>query len=314
MTTHGTGVLSTARFAHGAGLVAHEQRVCWGLSDIDSMCPPVNEAHREAGCDCPTRCNIPLAGHPGWEEATGALGHAPDRIRLADGPAGGEVFRRGSLDCCLHPAATSALPRRTAGLPTARRFEPAKAISERAADRPSALVNAPDSLAWLSRISAELLGALSAWASPLSEIFRQRMRQGKEMAQAIHDVHSLVLLLEQHKRLSRNETIEEAGCEMCFRLRRGHRGRGAAHGHHLRHWGSTQGVTPCRACTPADAAPGRVPRLATRSRRPGRDSGRSDQRVFGMCASRRVLHEHAAVSPGSGIEPHEERPLPPPWG
>lgn len=30
------------------------------------------------------------------------------------------------------------------------------------------------------------------------------------MSQEIHDAHSLVLLLKQRKRLSRNETIEEA--------------------------------------------------------------------------------------------------------
>lgn len=313
MITPGPGVLSSARFAHGAGLVAHGQRVCWGLSDIDSMCPPASETHREAGCDCPTRCNIPLAGHPGQEEVTCALGHASDRIRLVDGPAGGEVFRHGSLDCCPHPAATSVLPRRTAGLPAARRFEPAQATSERAADRPSVLLNAPDSLAWLSRITTELMGALSAWASPLSEIFRQHMRQGKEMSQAIHDRTASSCCWSNTKGCPATRRSRKR-CEMCFRLRRVHRGRGTAHVHHLRHWGSTQGVTPCRACTPADAAPGRVPRLAARSWRPGRDSGRSDWRVLGICASRRVLHEHAAVSPGSGIEPHEERPLPPPWG
>ncbi|MFB6935080.1 hypothetical protein [Streptomyces chartreusis] len=210
MTTPGPGVLSTARFAHGAGLVAHEQTVCWGLSDIDSTCSPVNETHREAGCNCPTCCNIPLAGHPGHEEVIGTLGHALGRIRLVDGPEGGEVLRRRSLNCCPRPAATSARPRRTVGLPAVRRFEQAEATSERAADRPSALVNAPGSLAWLPSISTELLGALSAWASPLSVIFLKHMRQGTEMSQEIHDAHSLVLLLEQHKRLSRNETIEEA--------------------------------------------------------------------------------------------------------
>ncbi|MBT1096114.1 hypothetical protein [Streptomyces sp. Tu102] len=183
MTTPGPGVLSTARFTHGAAPVAREQTVRCGLSDIDSRCPPANETHREAGCNCPTRCNIPLTGHQGHEEVTGTLG----RIRLVDGPADGEAFR-----------------------PAARRFEPALTTSKRAADRPSALVNAPESLAWLCRISTELLGALSAWASPLSEIFRQRMRQGKAMSQAIHDAHSLVLLLAHHRKLSRNETIEEA--------------------------------------------------------------------------------------------------------
>ncbi|WP_432191827.1 hypothetical protein [Streptomyces sp. bgisy027] len=71
-------------------------------------------------------------------------------------------------------------------------------------------MNASDSLARLSRISTELLGALSAWAFPLSEIFRQHMQQGKEMSQAIHDAHNLVLLLEHHKRLSRSEAIDEA--------------------------------------------------------------------------------------------------------
>ncbi|WP_330353318.1 hypothetical protein [Streptomyces chartreusis] len=210
MTAPGPGVLSTGRFANGAAPVAHEQTVWWGLSDIDSTCPPANETHREAGCNCPTRCNIPVAGHQGHEEVTGALGHAPDPIRLVDGPADGEVLRHRSLNCCLRPPATSAIPRRTAGLAAVRRFEPAQATSGRAADRPSALVNAPDSLARLSRISAELLGALSVWASPLSEIFRQHMQQGKEMSQAIHDAHNLVLLLEHYKRLSRSEAVDEA--------------------------------------------------------------------------------------------------------
>ncbi|MFG2741167.1 hypothetical protein ACGFY0_14040 [Streptomyces chartreusis] len=210
MTTPGPGVLSTARFAHGAAPVAREQTVWSRLSDIDSTCPPANETHREAGCNCPTRCNFSLAGHQGHEEVTGTLGHAADRFRLVDGPVDGEVFRHRSLNCCPRPAATSAMPRRTAGLPAARRFEPVRATSGRAADRQSALVNAPDSLAWLSRIPTEPLGALSAWASPLSEIFRQHMQQGKEMSQAIHDAHNLVLLLEHHKRLSRSEGIDVA--------------------------------------------------------------------------------------------------------
>ncbi|MGW6796547.1 hypothetical protein [Streptomyces chartreusis] len=187
MTTPGPSVLSTAHFIHGAAPVAREQTVRCGLSDIDSTCPPANETHREAACNCPTPCNILLAGHRGHEEATGTLVRALDRIRLVDGPAAGEAFR-----------------------PAARRFEPAQATSKRAADRPSALVNAPESLAGLCCISTELLGALSAWASPPSEIFRQRMRRGAEMSQAIQDAHSLVLLLAHHRRLSRNEAIEEA--------------------------------------------------------------------------------------------------------
>lgn len=101
MTTPGPGVLSTARFTHGAAPVAREQTVRCGLSDIDSTCPPANETHREAGCNCPTRCNIPLTGQQGHEEATAILGRALDRIRLVDGPADGEAFR-----------------------PAARRFEP----------------------------------------------------------------------------------------------------------------------------------------------------------------------------------------------
>ncbi|MCZ4603015.1 hypothetical protein O3S80_04345 [Streptomyces sp. Lzd4kr] len=176
MTAPGPGVLSTGRFVHGAAPVAHEQTVWWGLSDIDSTCPPANETHREAGCNCPTRCNIPLAGHQGHEEVTGTLGHAPDPIRIVDGPADGEVLRHRSLNCCLRPAAT----------------------------------NARDSLARLSHISTELLGALSAWASPLSDIFRQHMQQGKERSQAIHEAHNHILLLVHHKRLSRSEAIDEA--------------------------------------------------------------------------------------------------------
>jgi hypothetical protein len=125
--------------------VAHEQTDWWGLSEIDATCPPANKTHREADRIRPTRCNIPLAGHQGHEEGTGALCHALDRIRLVDGPADGEAFRDRFLNCCPRPATTSAIPRRTAGLPAARRF-------------------APDSLARPSRISAELLGALSAWA------------------------------------------------------------------------------------------------------------------------------------------------------
>ncbi|MFI7414069.1 hypothetical protein ACIBU0_36030 [Streptomyces sp. NPDC049627] len=134
MTAPGPGVLSAAHSAHGAAPVAHEPTDWWGLSDIDATCPPMTKTHREAGRNRPTGCNIPLAGHQGDEEVTGTLGHAPDRVRLVDGPADGEVFRGRFLNCRPRPAATSAMPRRTAGLPAARRFEPARATSRRAPD------------------------------------------------------------------------------------------------------------------------------------------------------------------------------------
>lgn len=88
---------------------------------------------------------------------------------LLAGPQGRAVFRDRFLNCSPRPAATSG----------------------RATGDPSALVNAPDLLARASRISTELVGALSVWASPLSEIHWQHMQQGKGMSQETQGLHRL---------------------------------------------------------------------------------------------------------------------------
>ncbi|MBI1759434.1 MAG: 4-hydroxy-3-methylbut-2-enyl diphosphate reductase [Actinobacteria bacterium] len=74
--------------AHGVAPEVHEQAAARDLHTIDATCPLVTKVHLEARRYAEAGFDILLIGHAGHEEVVGTTGEAPDRIHLAEGPAG----------------------------------------------------------------------------------------------------------------------------------------------------------------------------------------------------------------------------------
>ncbi|MGW5334178.1 4-hydroxy-3-methylbut-2-enyl diphosphate reductase [Streptomyces bauhiniae] len=72
--------------AHGVAPTVRTRAAERHLNVIDATCPLVSKVHREAVRYAAQGYTILLIGHAGHEEVIGTLGHAPDQIRLVDGP------------------------------------------------------------------------------------------------------------------------------------------------------------------------------------------------------------------------------------
>ncbi|MEY9213767.1 4-hydroxy-3-methylbut-2-enyl diphosphate reductase [Thermobifida halotolerans] len=72
--------------AHGVSPQVHQEAAERGLKTIDAACPLVTKVHKEAQRFASEDLDIILIGHTGHEEVEGTSGHAPEHIRIVDGP------------------------------------------------------------------------------------------------------------------------------------------------------------------------------------------------------------------------------------
>jgi 4-hydroxy-3-methylbut-2-en-1-yl diphosphate reductase len=70
--------------AHGVSPAVRGEAKDRGLTAIDATCPLVTKVHAEARRYVDRGDTVVLIGHRGHEESEGTLGHAPDRITLAE--------------------------------------------------------------------------------------------------------------------------------------------------------------------------------------------------------------------------------------